>query len=47
MVDLVRLVTPLEELNIGHALVADAVISGLEEAVLRFRAAIDDGESRR
>ena len=47
VVDLVRLVTPLEELNIGHALVADAVISGLEEAVLRFRAAIDDGESRR
>lgn len=47
VVDLVRLVTPLEELNIGHALVADAVIGGLEEAVLRFRAAIDDGESRR
>lgn len=44
---LVRVVTPIVELNIGHALVSDAVFIGLEEAVARFRAAIDDGESRR
>ena len=45
--DLVRVVTPIVELNIGHALISDAVFVGLEEAIARFRAAIDDGESRR
>ena len=45
--DLVRAVTPIVELNIGHALIADAVFLGLEEAVARYRGAIDDGESRR
>ena len=45
--ELVRAVPELEELNIGHALVADAVFVGLETAVQAFRAAIDEGESRR
>jgi pyridoxine 5-phosphate synthase len=47
VVDLVRLVVPLEELNIGHALVSDALFEGLEHAVTSFAAAIADGESRR
>lgn len=47
VVDLVRLVVPIEELNIGHALVSDALFEGLEHAVTSFAAAIADGESRR
>jgi pyridoxine 5-phosphate synthase len=47
VVDLVRLVVPIEELNIGHALVSDALFEGLEHAVTAFAAAIADGESRR
>ena len=45
--ELVRAVPELEELNIGHALVADAVMMGLEAAVVAYRQAIDEGESRR
>lgn len=46
--DLVRSVVEIEELNIGHALVADALfLGGIEGAVQAFRAAIDEGESRR
>jgi len=44
---LVQAVVPVVELNIGHALVADAVLLGIDHAVRTFRAAIDDGESRR
>ena len=33
----------IEELNIGHALIADAVLEGLTEAVAAMRAAIDRG----
>lgn len=47
VVDLVRLVVPIEELNIGHALVSDALFDGMENAVASFAAAIADGESRR
>ncbi|MCB9623889.1 MAG: pyridoxine 5'-phosphate synthase [Sandaracinus sp.] len=47
VVDLVRWVAPIEELNIGHALVSDALFDGLENAVASFLAAIADGESRR
>lgn len=45
--DLVRSVPEIVELNIGHALVADAVFRGLEGSVMAYRQAIDDGESRR
>jgi pyridoxine 5-phosphate synthase len=33
----------IEELNIGHAVIADAVFVGIEQAVSDFRAAIDRG----
>ena len=45
--ELVRLVPEIVELNIGHALVADAVFRGMEASVAAYRHAIDDGESRR
>lgn len=45
--ELVRVVTPIVELNIGHALISDAIFLGLEESIARFRSAIDEGESRR
>ncbi len=35
-----------EELNIGHAVVADAIFTGLAAAVRAFRAAIDQARSR-
>jgi len=38
---------PVAELNIGHALVADAVLVGLERAVRDFREAIERGIRRR
>lgn len=44
---LVARVPELVELNIGHALVADAVFVGLEESVRRFREAIDEGVGAR
>jgi pyridoxine 5-phosphate synthase len=37
----------VEELNIGHAVIADAVLFGLEWAVTAFRAAVDRGIRRR
>ena len=40
---LVEALPELRELNIGHALVADAIFVGLEEAYARFRRAIDEG----
>ncbi len=40
-------IAAIEEFNIGHALIADAVMVGLERAVRDFRAAIDRGLSQR
>jgi pyridoxine 5-phosphate synthase len=37
----------IEELNIGHAIVADAVVMGMAEAVRAMRAAIERGVARR
>ena len=39
----VAAITAIGELNIGHALVADAVLVGLDRAVHDYRAAIDRG----
>ena len=36
----------LHELNIGHAIVADAVIMGLADAVRAMRGAMDRGRAR-
>jgi len=36
-------IEPIVELNIGHALIADAVFMGMAEAVRAMRAAMDDG----
>jgi pyridoxine 5-phosphate synthase len=47
VVALVARVPGIVELNIGHALVADAIFVGLEGAVARFREAIDRGERGR
>ncbi len=44
---LVRTVEQVVELNIGHGLVADAVFLGLDEAVRRYREAIEAGLTRR
>jgi pyridoxine 5-phosphate synthase len=44
---LVAAVSGIVELNIGHALVADAIFVGLPEAVRAFVAAIGRGEARR
>jgi len=40
---LVEALPELAELNIGHALMADALFVGLDEAYARFRMAIDEG----
>ncbi|MCA9604760.1 MAG: pyridoxine 5'-phosphate synthase, partial [Myxococcales bacterium] len=45
--DLVTAVPELDELNIGHALIADALFHGLKETVERYRDAIDAGEAER
>ncbi|MCB9591342.1 MAG: pyridoxine 5'-phosphate synthase [Sandaracinaceae bacterium] len=45
--DLVTAVPELDELNIGHALISDALFSGLTDTVDRYRAAIEAGESER
>ncbi len=37
----------IEELNVGHAIVADAVLIGMEAAVKRFLAAMAEGERLR
>lgn len=47
LVALVARVPEVVELNIGHALVADAVFLGLERTVARYRAAIAEGASGR
>ena len=39
--EVVKALPKLQELNIGHALVCDAVLSGLADAVRLFRAVID------
>lgn len=44
---LVARIPELEELNIGHAIVSDAVFEGFVAAVERMRAAIADGDARR
>jgi pyridoxine 5-phosphate synthase len=36
----------MTELNIGHAIVARAVLVGMDRAVREMRAAIDDGVAR-
>lgn len=46
LVDVVAIPT-IEELNIGHAVIADALAVGLPEAVRAFRAAIERGVARR
>lgn len=40
---LVATLPGLTELNIGHALISDAVFVGLEQAYVRYRRAIDEG----
>lgn len=45
--ELVASVPAVSELNIGHALVSDAVFFGLAESVRRFRRSIDEGVARR
>ncbi|MCZ7678906.1 MAG: pyridoxine 5'-phosphate synthase [Sandaracinaceae bacterium] len=47
LVALVERVPEVVELNIGHALVSDAVFVGLEGAVARYLAAIAQGEGGR
>jgi pyridoxine 5-phosphate synthase len=39
-------IAEIVELNIGHAVIADAIFSGLEGAVNAFRAAIELGRSQ-
>ena len=40
-------ISEIEELNIGHAVIADAVFMGLDRAVREFRAAIEAGVRKR
>lgn len=47
VVPLVARVPEIVELNIGHALVADALMVGMERSVLRFSRAIEEGERGR
>ncbi len=47
LVDLVARVPEVVELNIGHALIADAIYVGLERAVARYREAIARGAMQR
>lgn len=47
VVPLVARVPEIVELNIGHALVSDAVLVGLDRAVARFLRAIEEGEQLR
>lgn len=47
VVALVREVPRIEELNIGHALIADSVFAGLAETVRTYRDAIVDAEAQR
>lgn len=43
----VAAIEPISEMNIGHALIADAVFVGLPAAVRDFRAALERGVARR
>ena len=43
----VAAIPQIEELNIGHAVIADSLFVGLPQAVADFRAAIDRGIRRR
>lgn len=45
--DLVAAVPEIDELNIGHGLISDAIFSGLARAVDRYRDAIELGEAER
>jgi len=44
---LVSVVPEVVELNIGHAIVSDAVLVGMDRAVARFLRAIEEGERQR
>lgn len=44
---LVREVPELMELNIGHAMISDAIVLGIQQAVCAFRRAIQDGQRGR
>jgi len=46
VVDIVK-IPEITELNIGHAVIADAIRTGIKQAVIDFRAAINLGLSRR
>jgi len=46
VVDVVK-IPEITELNIGHAVIADAIRTGIKQAVIDFRAAINLGLSRR
>jgi pyridoxine 5-phosphate synthase len=43
----VAAIPEIEELNIGHTIVSNAVFWGLEEAVRRMRKLVDDAVSQR
>ena len=36
-------ISQIEELNIGHAIIADSIFKGFKQAVYDFRSAIDNG----
>jgi pyridoxine 5-phosphate synthase len=40
-------IAEITELNIGHAVIADAISTGIKQAVIDFRAAINQGLARR
>ena len=43
----VAAIPEIEELNIGHAVIADALVMGLHAAVIAMREAVEKGEARR
>lgn len=45
--DLVAAVPEIDELNIGHALIAESVFLGLERTIERYKDAIEAGEAER
>ncbi|MET0529967.1 MAG: pyridoxine 5'-phosphate synthase, partial [Microvirga sp.] len=42
----VAAIPQIMELNIGHALIGDAIFVGLDEAVRAMRAAMDEGRAQ-
>jgi pyridoxine 5-phosphate synthase len=36
-------ITQIEELNIGHAIVADSIFKGFKKTIMEYRSAIDNG----